>query len=82
MIIQKLKKKITKEFEDDLRKAFKEIDKKKDQLLFQKLTLSVKKCLKKMKSNRKSSYGSIKIFEKDIVRTAILKIKKELMAED
>ena len=31
-----IKKKIAKEFENDLRKAFKEVDKKKDQLQFQR----------------------------------------------
>ena len=39
-----LKKEIASAFENDLRKAFKEIDKKRDQLLFLKLTVNAKKC--------------------------------------
>ena len=39
-----LKKKITDAFEADLRKAFSEIDKKKDQLQFLKLILNAKRC--------------------------------------
>ena len=48
-----LKKKIAKEFESDLRKAFKEVDKKKGQQLFLKLILNVKKCSKKMRALQK-----------------------------
>ena len=42
-------KKIANEFESDLRKAFKEVDKKKDLLQYPRLISSVKKCLRKMK---------------------------------
>ena len=44
-----IKKKITEKFENRLRSAFKEIDKKKDLQLFLKLKLNVKKCFQKMK---------------------------------
>ena len=44
-----LKKKITVAFEKDLRKAFNETDKKKDQQQYLKLILNVKNYLKQMK---------------------------------
>ena len=48
-----LKKKITSEFEKDLRKAFKEVDKKKGLLQYPKLILNVKKCSKMMKISQR-----------------------------
>ena len=47
------KKKIAKALESDLRKAFKETDKKKDLVQFLKLKLNVKRCLKMMKKSQK-----------------------------
>ena len=44
------KKKITKEFEADLRKHSKKLIRKRDQLQFRKLMQSVKNYLKKMKT--------------------------------
>ena len=49
----KLKEKISDKFDSDLRKAFKEIDKKRDRPLFQKLLKNVKKCLKMMRKYQK-----------------------------
>ena len=48
-----LKNKISKAFEADLRKAFKEVDKKKDQLQYLKQIKNVKRCLLKMKMSQK-----------------------------
>ena len=45
-----VKKKISDKFEKDLRSAFKEIDKKKDQQQYLKLKLSVRKCSQKMRN--------------------------------
>ena len=44
-----LKKKISSAFESDLRKAFKEIDKKKRSTAISEIDTNVKKCLLKMK---------------------------------
>ena len=74
LIIQRLKKKITKEFENDLRKAFKEIDKKKRSTAISEIDTKCKEMFKDDESvTENQAMAQFKSLEKDIVRTAILK---------
>ena len=74
-----IKKKITKEFEIDLRKAFKETDKKKRSTAISEID---NKCKELFKENEDVTENQVmtqlKSLEKDIVRTAILKDKKRI----
>ena len=73
-----LKKKISKEFESDLRKAFKEIDKKKRSTAISEIDTKCKEMFKDDESISENQVMSqLKSLGKDIVRTAILKDKKE-----
>ena len=78
-----LKKKIAKEFEGDLRKAFKEVDKKKRSTAISEIDTKCKEMFKEDENvTENQAMAQLKSLEKDIVRTAILKDKKELMEED
>ncbi|MAH90101.1 MAG: polyribonucleotide nucleotidyltransferase [Candidatus Pelagibacter sp.] len=74
-----LKKKITKEFETDLRKAFKEVDKKKRSTAISEIDTRCKEMFKEEESiTEHQAMAQLKSLEKDIVRTAILKDKKRI----
>ena len=73
------KKKITDAFESDLRKAFKETDKKKRSSLISKVDNKCKEMFAEdEKTNENQAMAQLKSLEKDIVRTAILKEKKRI----
>ncbi len=74
-----LKEKITKEFEADLRKAFKEIDKKKRSTAISEIDTRCKEMfLEDENVSENQAMAELKTLEKDIVRTAILKEKKRI----
>ena len=74
-----IKKKITKEFETDLRKAFKEVDKKKRSTAISEIDIRCKEMfLEDEKVTENQAMAELKSLEKDIVRTAILKEKKRI----
>ena len=74
-----LKKKITKEFEADLRKAFKEIDKKKRSTAISEIDTKCKEMFAEDENvTENQAMAQLKSLEKDIVRTAILKDKKRI----
>ena len=73
------KKKITKEFEADLRKAFKEVDKKKRSTAISEIDAKCKELFKEDENiTENQAMAQLKSLEKDIVRTAILKDKKRI----
>ena len=74
-----LKKKITSEFEKDLRKAFKEVDKKKRSTAISEIDTKCKEMFKDDENiTENQAMAQLKFLEKDIVRTAILKDKKRI----
>ena len=74
-----LKKKIAKTFEADLRKAFKEIDKKKRSTAISEIDTKCKEMFAEdEKVTENQAMAQLKSLEKDIVRTAILKDKKRI----
>ena len=74
-----VKKKIAKALESDLRKAFKETDKKKRS---NAISEAENKCKEMFKDDEKvtenQATAQLKSLEKDIVRTAIMKDKKRI----
>ncbi len=75
----KIKKKITSTFELDLRKAFKEIDKKKRSTAISEIETKCKEMfLEDENVTENQAMTQLKSLEKDIVRTAILKDKKRI----
>ena len=77
-----IKTKIAKAFETDLKKAFKEIDKKERSNSIKEIEEKCKEMFAEDESiSENQVMAQLKSIEKDIVRTAILKDKKELMAE-
>ena len=77
-----VKNKISKSFEKELRTAFKEIDKKKRSTAISEIDTKCKEMFKEDENVTENQVLSeLKSLEKDIVRTAILKDKKELMVE-
>ena len=78
----KIKEKIAKSFEKDLRKAFKEVDKKKRSTAISEIDTKCKEMFAEDESITENQVmAQLKSLEKDIVRTAILKDKKGLMVE-
>ena len=74
-----LKKKITKTFESDLRKAFKEVDKKKRSTAISEIDTKCKELFADDENiTENQAMAELKSLEKDIVRTAILKDKKRI----
>tara|TARA_B100000886_G_scaffold337039_1_gene296974 strand:- start:1182 stop:3254 length:2073 start_codon:yes stop_codon:yes gene_type:complete len=77
--LSSVKKKISDSLEKDLRKAFKEIDKKKRSTA---ITEAEQKCIEIFKDDENvtenQAKSQLKSLEKDIVRTAILKDKKRI----
>ena len=74
-----LKKEIASAFENDLRKAFKEIDKKKRSTAISEIDSKCKEMfLENDKVTENQAMAQLKSIEKDIVRTAILKDKKRI----
>ena len=74
-----VKKKITKEFEKDLRAAFKETDKKKRSTSISEIETKCKEMFKEDEEvTENQAMAQLKSLEKDIVRTAILKEKKRI----
>ena len=74
-----LKKKITNEFEEDLRKAFKEVDKKKRSTTISEIDVRCKEMFNEDENvTENQAMAELKSLEKDIVRTAILKDKKRI----
>ena len=74
-----LKDKIVKTFEADLRKAFKEIDKKKRSTAISEIDTKCKEMFAEdEKVTENQAMAQLKSLEKDIVRTAILKDKKRI----
>ncbi len=74
-----VKKKITSAFEADLRKAFKEVDKKKRSNAISEIDTKCKEMfLDDENLTENQAMGQLKSLEKDIVRTAILKDKKRI----
>ena len=75
----KVKKKISKSFEADLRKAFKEVDKKKRSNAISDIDTKCKEMFAEDETITENQVMSqLKSLEKDIVRTAILKDKKRI----
>ena len=75
----KIKKEITKKFEEDLRKAFRETDKKKRSTAISEIDNKCKELFKENEDVTENQVMSqLKSLEKDIVRTAILKDKKRI----
>ena len=73
-----IKKKITNKFEKDLRIAFKEIDKKKRSSAISEIEVLCKEMFAEDENvTENQAMAQLKSLEKDIVRTAILKDKKE-----
>ena len=74
-----LKKKIAKEFESNLRKAFKEVDKKKRSTAISEIDTKCKEMFAEDENiTENQAMAQLKSLEKDIVRTAILKDKKRI----
>ncbi|MDB9793025.1 polyribonucleotide nucleotidyltransferase [Pelagibacteraceae bacterium] len=74
-----IKKKITKNVETDLRKAFKEIDKKKRSNAISEIEAKCKEMFVEDESITENQVmAQLKSLEKDIVRTAIIKDKKRI----
>ena len=74
-----VKKKITTAFEAELRKAFKEIDKKKRSTAISEIETKCKEMfLEDENVTENQAMAQLKSLEKDIVRTAILKDKKRI----
>ena len=74
-----IKKKISAKFEDGLRKAFKEIDKKKRSTAISEIETKCKEMFVEDETITENQVMSqLKSLEKDIVRTAILKEKKRI----
>ena len=74
-----IKKKIASVFEADLRKAFKEIDKKKRSTAISEIDSKCKKMFADDENvSENQAMSQLKSLEKDIVRTAILKDKKRI----
>ena len=77
--LSNLKEKIAKNFEKDLRIAFKEIDKKKRSTAISEIDNKCKELFKDDESvSENQAMSQLKSLEKDIVRTAILKDKKRI----
>ena len=75
----KIKDKIAKALEQDLRKAFKEIDKKKRSLAISEAETKCKEMFADDESvTENQAKSQLKSIEKDIVRTAIMKDKKRI----
>ena len=75
----KVKKKIAASFEKDLRKAFKEIDKKKRSTAISEIDVKCKEMFAEDDNvTENQAMAQLKSLEKDIVRTAILKDKKRI----
>ena len=73
-----IKKKIAKAFEKDLRKAFKEIDKKKRSTAISEIDSKCKEMFAEDENvTENQAMAQLNLLEKDIVRTAILKDKKK-----
>ena len=80
--LSEVKKKISKALESDLRKAFKETDKKRDQPPFPKQRINAKRCSKMMKMLVRIKQNlSLNLSKKILLEQLFLKIKKELMEE-
>ena len=74
-----VKKKISKALEKDLRKAFKEIDKKKRSTAISEAETKCKEMFAEDENvTENQAMAQLKSIEKDIVRTAILKDKKRI----
>ena len=74
-----VKKKIAESFEADLRKAFKEVDKKKRSSAISEIDSKCKAMFAEDENvSENEAMGQLKSLEKDIVRTAILKEKKRI----
>ena len=74
-----VKKKIAEAFEADLRKAFKEVDKKKRSSAISEIDSKCKAMFAEDENiSENEAMGQLKSLEKDIVRTAILKEKKRI----
>ena len=74
-----VKKKIAKALESDLRKAFKETDKKKRSSSISEAEIKCKEMFKDdEKVTENQATAQLKSLEKDIVRTAIMKDKKRI----
>ncbi len=74
-----VKNKITSAFEKDLRKAFKEIDKKKRSTAISEIDTKCKEMFVEDENvTENQAMAQLKSLEKDIVRTAILKDKKRI----
>ena len=74
-----IKKQITDKFEDGLRTAFKEIDKKKRSTAISEIETQVKEMFTEDETvTENQAMAQLKSLEKDIVRTAILKDKKRI----
>ena len=75
----KSKKKISTSFETDLRKAFKEVDKKKRSTAISEIDTKCKEMFVEDENiTENQAMAQLKSLEKDIVRTAILKDKKRI----
>ena len=74
-----IKKQIAKSFEDSLRKAFKEVDKKKRSTSISEIDAKCKEMFAEDDNvTENQAMAQLKSIEKDIVRTAILKEKKRI----
>jgi polyribonucleotide nucleotidyltransferase len=74
-----VKKKIASALETDLRKAFKEIDKKKRSTSISEIETKCKEMFKEDENiSENQAMAQLKSLEKDIVRTAIIKDKKRI----
>ena len=74
----KIKKKITEKFESGLRSAFKEIDKKKRSTSISEIETQCKELFVEDETvTENQAMNQLKSLEKDIVRTAILKEKRD-----
>ena len=74
-----IKKQIAKSFEDSLRKAFKEVDKKKRSTSISEIDAKCKEMFAEDDNvTENQAMAQLKSLEKDIVRTAILKDKKRI----
>ncbi len=74
-----VKAKIVKAFETDLRKAFKEVDKKKRSTAISEIDTKCKEMFVEDENvSENEAMAQLKSLEKDIVRTAILKDKKRI----
>ena len=74
-----VKKKIVSAFEKDLRKAFKEVDKKKRSTAISEIDAKCKEMfLEDENVTENQAMAQLKLLEKDIVRTAILKDEKRI----